>query len=444
MTLKPKHLMGGVAAFLIAGGMVFAQPALIWNDTHIPGEVVLTALDSLPGGVLAGTQSGRIYRSVDQGKTWKLALDQAGDAIQNFARIGNLLFAAAGSRGDLGLWDCFSMSCVSPVVTGGLFKSIDSGAHWLKVPEIESVTDFADSGNSIMACGLSGVYRSNDQGGNWVKLLNQNSTESPNTQYVTGFTWQTKTKELVLTTWRGEVWTAPSEANLIAWKSIAKKGAKALARAGNLALISFAADSTGPVGPTGGIAYTLDDGAHWKTTSKSKYRLLGGRGTSLFGASDSGIFRSDDSGASWKIFAGPLPGRDTASLAVGLPGSVLATVWGKGVWSNTGTGNSWLKYTEGFHTGAVKAVALHGGEIMAVEANSDFYRRSAGSAGTWIAPVSIGWDTYGYVLASTHSSFFFGGQKLQGGDGSSLTAAVTPVSNEAVSKITSDGISTAY
>lgn len=120
-----------------------------------------------------GTETGWVYQSRDDGKTWQRVAQIEG---RNDLVIDHILMdPAAPSRLIVG---AFTLNRPS----GGIFISEDEGKHWYKQAEMsgQSVRSLARSSSNpkiLVAGTLRGVFRSEDGGAHWKQISPPDSTE---------------------------------------------------------------------------------------------------------------------------------------------------------------------------------------------------------------------------------------------------------------------------
>ncbi len=123
--------------------------------------------------ILMGTADGGVWRTTDQGTTWYPILDTA--ASQSIGSIAvdpnnkKVIYVGTGEGNFNG----------DQINGAGIYKSIDSGAHWSLLPWPFGYTSSAfrrivvDSRNSntVYAAGNSGVFYSGDAGASWSRTV---------------------------------------------------------------------------------------------------------------------------------------------------------------------------------------------------------------------------------------------------------------------------------
>lgn len=147
-----------------------------WQDLKLPSYGKVTCLKHSGVALFAGMESGRIFRSEDEGTIWRRVSGLADAPIQDFLFHDSIYLAASGMKINLGLYDCFDNCGPSPTVRGKLFRSTDFGKTWKSINR-PAVTALAVLGNNFYAATLSGIYRSTDYGLTW-KLQTQTGNQS--------------------------------------------------------------------------------------------------------------------------------------------------------------------------------------------------------------------------------------------------------------------------
>ncbi|MBW8886932.1 MAG: hypothetical protein JF616_04155 [Fibrobacteres bacterium] len=174
---------GPAASLALSATLLFASPAFTadWKDAGLPGGgwvsnlARLPATSQSPAALIAGTEPGAIYRSLDGGVQWERVLPDAGEPIRSLLVDGDIVLAAAGTRADIGLWDCFGPygSCPSPWANGGMFRSTDRGGTWQRVKADSldgAVLGLARTNAAWYAAGGSWLWSSADKGATWKRV----------------------------------------------------------------------------------------------------------------------------------------------------------------------------------------------------------------------------------------------------------------------------------
>ncbi|HEX4155060.1 MAG TPA: YCF48-related protein [Acidobacteriaceae bacterium] len=127
-----------------------------------------------------GTETGWIYQSHDDGKTWSRISQIEGRSDLVIDHI--VMDPTAPSRLVVGAWTLNRPS-------GGIFVSEDEGRHWYRQAEMggQSVRSLARSVSDpkiLVAGTLQGVFRSEDGGTHWKQISPEGSTEIHEVQSV--------------------------------------------------------------------------------------------------------------------------------------------------------------------------------------------------------------------------------------------------------------------
>ncbi len=300
-----------------------------WDSSSdgISNVIGFGPLEAVGSTLFAGSFEDQVFRSSDSGETWTAATDGITDAdIAVLATVGTNLFAAENASNGLFLstdngtsWSTAGLSgyyvddlavmgttlfavANGPygIPPGGIFRSRDNGKSWILI-DTEPTTILTVSGTNLFAANDSVFYYSSDSGSNWIAQ------------------------------------TVENEKNL----GVGGYGGASLFAAIGTTL--FAAAEGPDEFPTGVVLRSTDLGATWTSlaTPMSYFYYLFANGTSLFAVSyNDSIYRSTDSGNSWKeAFAG-LPGNGISSFTAS--GSNLFVSDDKsGVYFSIDNGTTW-------------------------------------------------------------------------------------------------------
>jgi photosystem II stability/assembly factor-like uncharacterized protein len=202
-----------------------------------------------------------------------------------------------------------------PSAWGGLFRSRDDGATWMSANRgqyLSGALTLAISPtdpNHLLLGAESGLFRSRNGGRDW-------AIEAP-------------------TVVRGSVFAA-----------------------------SFSADGRRAVISTGLGIFRGEDSNNWRQVqapqgaAPARAILSSGKAGNFYLAGWTGLYRSDDLGASWSSAAAGLP-NDVATVLLivhGLPESLYATVQGQ-LWASVDGGRSWLRRGNGISLANADALA---------------------------------------------------------------------------------------
>ena len=281
--------------------------------------------------------------------------------------------------------------------TGGLFKTTDAGASWSLCASggqhVKAIAIDPSQSSTIYASDYySGLSKSTDAGGQWT-LVSQNSLDglvfspaNPGTLFA--FAWDA----ILQSTDGGASWTglyghdiveyqithlafspvAPYYGYAITSNGVLRstdQGAHWAKIAGSpLALSSLAVDPAEPmtvyVGQAG-VFKSTDGGDNWAhhpvdDAVRSVHHLLAvpDRTDVLYAATDCGVYRSSDYGASWVQTSQGLPDAvDNFHLSATEDGGIVyAGSYGLGVYQSTDEGAEWAPVNKGLTALSVQAI----------------------------------------------------------------------------------------
>ncbi|MBN1128000.1 MAG: hypothetical protein JXA71_03390 [Chitinispirillaceae bacterium] len=287
-----------------------------WQPTDGPGGGQVNALAIMGTHLLAGTSDSGVFRSSDSGVHW-LAVNTGltNRDIKALTVRGTALFA--GTYG------------------GGVFRSTDSGAHWEAINTgISTLNIQALGGNdSFLFAGTSGggVCRSSDSGVHWLEVSN-------GLVHVNIFSIGVTRRYVFVGTWGGSAFR--TEDNGLNW-------------------------------------YLVTNGLFDPRENIIPY-CFAVADTFLFaGTGGGGIFRAKDSARAWYPFATGLP--DTAFVtALALREDTLFAATQNGVFRSIANGDEahWVPDNDGLANAVVVSFVISGGTLFAGTKGNGVWRRS--------------------------------------------------------------------
>jgi photosystem II stability/assembly factor-like uncharacterized protein len=173
MLMKGKWI-GALALGLVAASAV---PAQTWRQVGPPGGTVIS-LEGDPKDskkLYLGTSDGHVFSSNDQGQHWQL-LSRIGtgqdDVVTHIivdSRNSNHLYAST--------WTLYSGG-------GGVYRSEDAGRNWhligLQKETVRALAQSPTNPKVFVAGSLTGVYRSKDDGNSWERISPANHEDLRN------------------------------------------------------------------------------------------------------------------------------------------------------------------------------------------------------------------------------------------------------------------------
>ncbi len=292
---------------------------------------------AVSGTYLFAGGDGGVYRSTDNGNSWKMLPGSPAGAVA-FAVSGSNLFAGFD----------------------GVYLSTDSGTTWSYsgLMGYQNVTAFAVIGTTIFAgTDDSGVFRSTNNGTNWVAVNSGLQKDywgdiGARTFAVIGKNiFVDAVGGIFLSTNNGESWSETSSD--ISSSLLTVMGTNLFA-GGN------------------GVYRSTNNGVNWKEvksglTDTLVFALVA-YGTTLFaGTLYDGVFRSTDSGDSWTKADSGLPINPYVQAFAESGTSLFSSVSGLGLFRSSDTGTSWKASSNGLVGMSVTALVSDGTNLYGVE-----------------------------------------------------------------------------
>lgn len=359
---------------LFAGGSqgvtVSVDGGTIWSvrDTGFPLFAIAYAVKYINGSVYACLGDDGLFKSTDDGKSWKIpgnavgkatySIIESGSTLIVIEKYGTMISTNNGSTWDEPVNDLTGASVHTILKSGtmlfagtdmGVFRSDDNGLTWssssIGIPSYSVISSlvFSSDGNTLFAGNtegdLKGIYRSDDSGKTWHFLYNDMWRQSINSFFATPFGIFAGTElGIFFSSNNGDSWQNTSQGlPKVKVTSLASKGTTLLAGSANSFIFS-----------------TDDKGDHWQIhkqgLTRPNIRALFVSGNSLFAGTDAkskegkgGIYRSDDNGGTWNQLTGiPYIGFNTFLVH----GAIFAGA-DSGVYSSTDNGDHWSFAGEG-------------------------------------------------------------------------------------------------
>lgn len=285
---------------------------IVWEKTNGPYSNNIFALAVSANNILyAGTGSGGIYSTTDEGSTWT----QISSAFQSFD-VRSLCFNPSGEffAGTFG---------------GGVYKSTDGGTNWTAIngsggSQLTNLNVYAITAlnNNVILAGTNGdgIFISIDDGSTW----NPASI----------------TSALV----NAEVFTFEKDKN------------------GNIY-----AGTNGSITNAGGVVLSTDNGSSWTSTGLANINVLSltlGLNNKLFAGSDygAGLFSSTNQGKTWSSPA--LSSNKILALSMNQSGTLFAGTDANGVYSSIDNGTNWIQDTSNLTDLYVMSLAVDNNGIL--------------------------------------------------------------------------------
>lgn len=270
---------------------------------------------------------------------------------------------------------------VAALQSGGVYASSDNGKSWQMLP-VPSIFSFAyvlsaEGFDSTLYLGTTaGLWASSDEGQTWTSLYSGaavNACWKTPAVLLVG----TEAKGLLRSANDGKTWETLLPASSV--EAIVATTDNVL-----FASVTYPADIASPdiTSDSSGIYRSTDEGATWqKTTLQGKLlpTLTSSQSNVLLaGTQEMGgtgrVYRSTDGGEAWST----TPLQDIVTAFVPLPsGSVLASAANSGMYVSENNGQTWKSATSGLLDVRIMGAVLHpSGYIFAHDVFSRIYRSS--------------------------------------------------------------------
>ena len=270
-----------------------------WVQTNGPGGGCVYYFLSTGSDLFAGSADG-IYRSTDHGLSWRESGLFLSTNTNSLAAFGTYLFAAEDS---------------------GIYRSSDNGRTWGKCnPAFDAA--LLSFGSNLYAAAPQGFYRTNDSGLTWNRIdttsgiIMASLAGMGSLLFAGQFSFQNQFRAAIVLSSDGG----------ISWKN---------------------ADSG------------IDEG--WIGQFEWKVSQLIVTGTTIYAATDSGIYRSDDSGKYWQHLNNGLNG---AAMCVSIYGNYLFAGTDSGLYRSNLGDNKWVKMSALIGNNAIYSIGASGNNLL--------------------------------------------------------------------------------
>jgi photosystem II stability/assembly factor-like uncharacterized protein len=317
--------------------------------------------------------------------------------------------------------------------SGGVFRSTDNGTNWTAINNgltSRYVNALLVTGNNLFAGTNSGVFLSTDNGSNWVSRgmtseIFSSFATSPNGAGGANLFAATRTQEFLLFTSGGGVHRSTN--NGMSWTDISTS------RRMDVNALTFAQNGDFFAGATpfiewiyflpflgpGGVFRYNNDNTSWTPvnaglTNTSVYSLAV-NGANLFAGTGGGVFLSANNGASWTRINNGLPGNTAVSAFVvvsdGTGGGNIFAGTDRGVFLSTNNGTSWSSM--GLTSLDVRALAVNGSNLFAGTRTAGVWRRPLSELITSVEEISGSELPRSFALGQNYPNPFNPSTKIQ-------------------------------
>lgn len=348
------------------GGVTFATAA----GTGLAGTGSITAMrvdPQVPTTVYASLNSYYgVYKSVDSGAHWS--------AANSGLPTSSLFFAAYSLE-----IDPANGSTIYIVGQGGVYKSADGGGSWnalnlgKEIGYAYSLAVNRSSPSMLFAATANGLFRSGDGGAHWSELGSTFNVTGVAINSFDGTSVVTSADFKVYRSTDGGVTMQESSGGLTAFS-----------------VNAIAVDPHDPfkvyAGGPQGIYKSSDHGKTWSLTGRQASALAidATDSNTLYMLFFTALYRSVDSGATWEGFSEGLPNNATTAIASapGIHGRIYAVAGGT-IYRRDGE-QPWSSLTTGLPANGVLFIAFDPSNGQSMFAGtSDALFRSANGGNTW-------------------------------------------------------------
>lgn len=359
-----------------------AAQSLTWQDSRLPGNGDISVLENAGAQFLAGSASGRIFRSGDDGAHWSQVSGPGDDGITDFLDLDTVLLAASGTKANFkGIGNCAELPCRHPENLGRILRSSDRGLTWKPIA-LKAVTALATLDKDVYAATLNGFFRSDNGGATWAPLPLRGTTGQTRPdwtdpqKYFSGvagvFTMGTFAGKLFLGA-AGSLFEIIPGRDTATVRLLRPDGA-GVVKHGNVLLIHLAE----------GILQSAN-GADWERVSTTWfYSLIPWDGALLGITPDYRIHRSTDGGRTWAAFqARP---RGASLVYCGRGETLFAATGSSGLLKSIGgPASAWTPTSEGMYEYPARSLAFSEGSLLAAAIPGGSFRRGPAAGDAWQA-----------------------------------------------------------
>lgn len=317
----------------VAGGEVFrsTDKGQTWSIASKGLNFNVQTLAINPQGhIFAGSRWNGVYRSTNNGESWE-AVNNGLTQVISDPNGNSATVLAINPRGYI-----FAF-----FERGGIFRSIDNGNTWsFKGLNWDVQTLKVDVNGNIFAAGLGGLFYTSDNGESWTEI------DFPYLTRLHSIALDRDNDLIYVGDESGLVFRSPDKGNT--WKIIR-------IAASNQKIIALAINKNGTIfagGGTEGVLVSKDRGEHWAKLNKGlKYNyilsLVLNSGGELF-ATGYGAYRFNGIDSSWVLLNSDLTNPVVTTLAVNKSDHIFAGTWGEGgIFRSTDSGKTWRQVNSG-------------------------------------------------------------------------------------------------
>lgn len=356
--------------------------------TNFPSNEIAIALKSLGSRIYAGTKSGSVFLSTDEGKDWSSVNNGIDGTVQTFAVIDTTLFAGS---------------------TDGLYVNISDTA-WDKIDSglnDSNVKALTSSGSNIYALAGYNVYRSTDGGKSWSKVNNSKIFVFGSKIAAIGSNLFVGSSSfgLFMSTDGGKTWANEN-------KEMPDQWVKAFAVSGNNLYLGTDID---------GVFLSTNKGASWNPvnhglptnniTSMMSIEALGASDSTIFAGTQIGVYRSVDSAKSWTKLENGLLDPQVETIAV-YGKTIYVGTYSKGIFESNDNGDSWTQINNGLTNYEVMAILSTGNELYAGTYGSGVFKSTDGGE-IWTA-INSGMSYTNVISLAKSGTDLFAGTAYKG------------------------------